>query len=224
VGSKTVITVSDANGIKQYNAPKSIKKILIYIILFLILLGLGLFYYMQSLNDKVTNLEYKNETLAKEAQNNKIIHNKLEAKNKELENIKRQKQESEEKLKKEKIALEGKLKSKIDQLLSENIRIEKENNLTGAEKNESDKLLEELTKEIKEIERELEEDIRIKEQLKKKLSLKIKKTKKERKGYVNHLGIYLGSNKLMHASSSKKRVVVTSLKKPFYSSRYKCTG
>ncbi len=46
-------------------------------------------------------------------------------------------------------------------------------------------------------------------------------TSKRHRGYVNHVGIYLGNNKFIHASSAKKKVVVTSLKKPFYSKRYK---
>lgn len=46
-------------------------------------------------------------------------------------------------------------------------------------------------------------------------------TSKKRKGYVNHVGIYLGDNKFIHASSAKKRVVITSLNKNFYSNRYK---
>ncbi len=46
-------------------------------------------------------------------------------------------------------------------------------------------------------------------------------TSKRRKGYVNHVGIYLGDNKFIHASSAKKKVVITSLGKPFYSQRYK---
>ena len=46
-------------------------------------------------------------------------------------------------------------------------------------------------------------------------------TSKRRKGYVNHVGIYLGGNKFIHASSAKKKVVITSLSKPFYSQRYK---
>ena len=45
-------------------------------------------------------------------------------------------------------------------------------------------------------------------------------TSKRRKGYVNHVGIYLGNNKFIHASSAKKRVVVSSLSK-FYAQRYK---
>jgi cell wall-associated NlpC family hydrolase len=46
-------------------------------------------------------------------------------------------------------------------------------------------------------------------------------TSKRRKGYVNHVGIYLGDNKFIHASSAKKKVVITSLDKNFYSNRYK---
>jgi len=46
-------------------------------------------------------------------------------------------------------------------------------------------------------------------------------TSKEKKGIINHVGIYLGENKFIHASSAKKAVVVTSLNKPFYSQRYK---
>lgn len=45
-------------------------------------------------------------------------------------------------------------------------------------------------------------------------------TSKRRKGYVNHVGIYLGNNKFIHASSAKKKVVVSSLSK-FYAQRYK---
>jgi len=46
-------------------------------------------------------------------------------------------------------------------------------------------------------------------------------TSKQRKGYVNHVGIYIGNNKFIHASSAKKKVIITSLNKPFYSKRFK---
>ena len=46
-------------------------------------------------------------------------------------------------------------------------------------------------------------------------------TSKKRRGYVNHVGIYIGNNKFIHASSAKKRVIVTSLNKTFYNKRYK---
>lgn len=46
-------------------------------------------------------------------------------------------------------------------------------------------------------------------------------TSKHRRGYVNHVGIYLGNGKFIHASSAKKKVVITSLNKKFYSQRYK---
>ena len=46
-------------------------------------------------------------------------------------------------------------------------------------------------------------------------------TSKRHRGYVNHVGIYLGNNKFIHASSAKRKVVITSLEKPFYKSRFK---
>jgi len=45
-------------------------------------------------------------------------------------------------------------------------------------------------------------------------------TSKKHKGYVNHVGIYIGNNKFIHASSARKKVVITSLKKSFYSQRF----
>lgn len=41
-------------------------------------------------------------------------------------------------------------------------------------------------------------------------------TSKSHRGYVNHVGIYIGNDKFIHASSAKKKVVITSLNAPFY--------
>lgn len=46
-------------------------------------------------------------------------------------------------------------------------------------------------------------------------------TSKRRRGYINHVGIYMGNNKFIHASSAKKKVVISSLEKPFYKARFK---
>ena len=46
-------------------------------------------------------------------------------------------------------------------------------------------------------------------------------TSKHRRGYVNHVGIYIGNGKFIHASSAKHKVTITSLSKPFYSQRFK---
>ena len=46
-------------------------------------------------------------------------------------------------------------------------------------------------------------------------------TEKKYKQKVNHVGIYIGDNKFIHASSAKKKVVITSFKeKPFYKKRF----
>ncbi len=46
-------------------------------------------------------------------------------------------------------------------------------------------------------------------------------TSRSRRGYVNHVGIYLGHNKFIHASSAKKKVVITSLDGTFHGKRFK---
>ncbi|MDQ7085572.1 MAG: LysM peptidoglycan-binding domain-containing protein [Sulfurovum sp.] len=45
-------------------------------------------------------------------------------------------------------------------------------------------------------------------------------TSRRRKGYVNHVGIYIGNGKFIHASSAKRKVVITKLSK-FYLKRYR---
>jgi len=45
-------------------------------------------------------------------------------------------------------------------------------------------------------------------------------TSRRRRGYVNHVGIYIGNGLFIHASSGKHRVVITSLSKPFYRQRF----
>ena len=38
---------------------------------------------------------------------------------------------------------------------------------------------------------------------------------------VGHVGIYLGGNKFIHASSTKKKIIISSLSKKYYKSHYK---
>ena len=45
-------------------------------------------------------------------------------------------------------------------------------------------------------------------------------TSRRRRGYVNHVGIYIGNHYFIHASSAKHRVVITSLNRPFYRQRF----
>ncbi len=45
-------------------------------------------------------------------------------------------------------------------------------------------------------------------------------TSKRHKGYVNHVGIYLGNGRFIHASSAKKKVVISNLSR-FYGKRYR---
>ena len=45
-------------------------------------------------------------------------------------------------------------------------------------------------------------------------------TSHRRRGYVNHVGMFIGNHLFIHASSAKHRVVITSLRKPFYAQRF----
>jgi cell wall-associated NlpC family hydrolase len=46
-------------------------------------------------------------------------------------------------------------------------------------------------------------------------------TEKKFRGRVNHVGIYIGNGKFIHASSAKKKVIITSFhEKPFYKRRF----
>jgi cell wall-associated NlpC family hydrolase len=47
-------------------------------------------------------------------------------------------------------------------------------------------------------------------------------TSRQREGIVNHVGIYLGNNRFIHASSAKKKVVISKLDGTFYGKRYQC--
>jgi len=46
-------------------------------------------------------------------------------------------------------------------------------------------------------------------------------TSRRRRGYINHVGIYIGNHKFIHASSSRKRVIISNLDKKFYKARFK---
>ena len=44
-------------------------------------------------------------------------------------------------------------------------------------------------------------------------------TRKYSRGKINHVGIYIGKNRFRHASSRKKRIITTSLRKAYYKKR-----
>jgi len=46
-------------------------------------------------------------------------------------------------------------------------------------------------------------------------------TSKDRKGFINHVGIYIGNDKFIQASSASKKVVITSFGRSFYRKRFK---
>ena len=46
-------------------------------------------------------------------------------------------------------------------------------------------------------------------------------TSKKKNGRVSHVGIYLGKDKFLHASGTKQKIIIDSLKKPFFQDRFK---
>ncbi len=46
-------------------------------------------------------------------------------------------------------------------------------------------------------------------------------TSRSRRGYVNHVGIYIGNGNFIHASSARRRVTINSLNSGFYAERFK---
>ena len=52
-----IITVSDTHGVKQYNLPNNIKKLIIIFVLFLTSIVIGLSFFIHTLNDKLLRLE-----------------------------------------------------------------------------------------------------------------------------------------------------------------------
>jgi len=46
-------------------------------------------------------------------------------------------------------------------------------------------------------------------------------TSKNRSGEVSHVGIYVGEGKFLHASGSKRQIILDSLDKPFFQDRFK---
>ena len=291
------------DGIKQYNAPHSIKSFLKYLLIFVILLIAGVIYYISELNKKVTVLKNKNYVLQAKTKENLTLRNGFKDKEIELKN-------STDKTKVFILTLE----KQITKLTLEKDAAIQSQVTSIKEKQKIQKLLDELTKEIKQIEKELAAETKNKQKFKKLLSLKTKKkkekikkesirkerltnsklkrkhllrkiakaklgrryvwgatgpgtfdcsgftsyvykktginiprtsreqskygrlvkrnhlepgdliffdTSKQRKGIINHVGMYLGNNQFIHASSAKKRVVVSRLNRTFYGNRYK---
>jgi cell wall-associated NlpC family hydrolase len=292
-----IITVSDINGIKQYDVPNSIKKIIISLLLAITVLIVGLIYYANTLYTKVAVLE-KNinikRIVEKEKQKSKLVFNQnsmttvkfnntlKRARLLKLEEVK--KLEKLVKIEKAKKAQLAKLeKAKREKLAKEKAKKEALAKTKKAKKEKLAKLEKAKRKKLEKIKAKKIALVKNKKTKKIRLLPKIAKTKLGRRyvwgaigpgtfdcsgftsyvyrktgifiprtsrqqsiygklvdrkhlkpgdliffdtsrrarGIINHVGMYIGNNKFIHASSAKKRVVITSLSKNFYSKRFK---
>jgi len=181
-----IVTVSDTNGIKQYNVNNHIKKIILIFLFIIIFVIGGLSFYIKTLHTKLFRLEknFKIErSIEKKRKDNVFEQNKI-----------KQKKLLQEKIDLDKIKKEKQLKLKIKQealLKAEKIKIEKENvRKKEAEKSkieEENRIKEKKRKEIlvqrKKIKKEKEK--RFKEKKRKEALDKEKKRKKEKKKKAN---------------------------------------
>lgn len=272
-----IVTISDLNGIKQYNVSKNIKKFLLFMIVIIVVMIVGLWSYVKILSSKVSALKEKNVLIERKLQTKLLLQEsiKLDNEKKQKERMAiawRQKQEELERQKEEEIIQERKNREKKEQEML--ARVKKEEQKLQAEKKAKERQKARLVKLNEEkkkflLNRQLQTMLKSKlgkryvwgatgpscfdcsgftSYIYRKKGITIPRTSSQQsrygrfisrknlkpgdliffdtsrhsRGVVNHVGIYIGDNKFIHASSAEKKVVITSLNKKFYNNRFKC--
>jgi len=88
--NRFIITISDIHGSKQYSVHEIIKKIIFFSVLALILIGVGTFFYIQFLNNKVNKLKVETEHFKQEMSTLQATSASLKKENKQLNVLKEQ--------------------------------------------------------------------------------------------------------------------------------------
>ena len=88
--NRFIITISDIHGSKQYSVHEIIKKIIFFAILTLILIGVGTFFYIKFLNNKVDVLRVETDNFKKEVIALQETSDTLKHENKQLNLLKKQ--------------------------------------------------------------------------------------------------------------------------------------
>jgi len=88
--NRFIITISDIHGSKQYSVHEIIKKIIFFSILTFILIGVGTFFYIKFLNDKVDVLKVETDTYKQEIITLEATSSSLKKENKKLNILKQQ--------------------------------------------------------------------------------------------------------------------------------------
>ena len=88
--NRFIITISDIHGSKQYSVHEIIKKIIFFAVLTLILIGVGTFFYIKFLNNKVDVLRVETDNFKKEVVALQETSDTLKHENKQLNVLKQQ--------------------------------------------------------------------------------------------------------------------------------------
>ena len=88
--NRFIITISDIHGSKQYSVHEIIKKIIVFAVLTFLLIGVGTFFYIKFLNNKVSTLKNETKNFKQEMLHLKSISNNLTQENKQLNSLKQQ--------------------------------------------------------------------------------------------------------------------------------------
>jgi murein DD-endopeptidase MepM/ murein hydrolase activator NlpD len=88
--NRFIITISDIHGSKQYSVHEIIKKVIFFTLLTFILIGVGTFFYIKFLNDKVDLLKMESNEYKQEVITLQKTSTSLKNKNKQLNVLKQQ--------------------------------------------------------------------------------------------------------------------------------------
>ncbi len=88
--NRFIITISDIHGSKQYSVHEIIKKIIFYAVLTFILIGVGTFFYVKFLNEKVDTLHVETESFKKKVVELKSTSKALKKENAQQKVLKQQ--------------------------------------------------------------------------------------------------------------------------------------
>jgi len=87
--NRFIVTISNIHGSKQYSVHEIIKKIIFFAVLAFILIGVGTFFYIRFLNDKVNTLHNESISYKKEMLHIKTIGQNLKKENQRLIEVKK---------------------------------------------------------------------------------------------------------------------------------------
>jgi len=88
--NRLIVTISDIHGSKQYSVHEIIKKVIFFAVLTFMLIGVGTFFYVKFLNEKVETLRVETEAYKQKVVEFKVTSETLQKENAQLNILKEQ--------------------------------------------------------------------------------------------------------------------------------------